>query len=229
MEFHARNIHAKIFRDKYDQQTISVMKRILVNNSNCVDVGCHRGIILREITRIAPKGCHYAFEPIPELYLYLIRNFPKVKVYNYALCDTKSEKSFQYVINNSPLSGFKKIIQNEPTKEITVNTELLDNVIPESTPIHFIKIDVEGAEFNVIKGSSETIKKNRPIIVFEHNLNAFDYYDTKPEDLYGFLFNQFGMRISLMERWLNGESSFGQEEFKKQIHNRINGYFIAYP
>ena len=229
LEFQARNLHARIFRDKYDKQTISVMKRVLKRNSNCVDVGCHRGIILREITRIAPEGCHYAFEPIPELYKYLKKHFPDVAVFNYALCDTEGEKTFQYIVNSPPLSGFKRIIQNEPTEEIRVEANLLDNVVPESIPIHFIKIDVEGAEFKVLEGSNRTIANHRPIIVFEHNLNALLHYDTKPEDLYGFLSNKCGMRISLMERWLSGDAPLRLEEFSEQIHNWTHGYYIAYP
>jgi FkbM family methyltransferase len=229
LEYHARIIHARIFRDEYDKQTIRVMKRILNKNSNCVDIGCNRGIILRVITRIAPNGYHYAFEPIPELYQYLVRHFPKVQVYKCALWDSKGEKTFQYIINNPPLSGFEKIVLYEPAVEIKVETKPLDMVIPESVPIHFMKIDVEGAEFQVLKGANRTINKHRPVIVFEFNLNAFNYYDTGPEDIYGFLVNECNMRISLMERWLKGEPSFNREEFSEQIHNGINGYFMAYP
>ena len=37
-----------------------------------------------------------------------------------------------------------------------------------SLPISVIKIDVQGAELSVIKGALSLIKKNKPIIVFEH-------------------------------------------------------------
>ena len=33
----------------YDMQTYEVMKRVLKKDSNCVDVGCHVGSILKEI------------------------------------------------------------------------------------------------------------------------------------------------------------------------------------
>jgi MoaA/NifB/PqqE/SkfB family radical SAM enzyme len=36
---------------QYDIQTLEVMKRVLQNDSNCVDVGCHQGSILREMLR----------------------------------------------------------------------------------------------------------------------------------------------------------------------------------
>ena len=51
----------------YDMQTLAIMKRILQEDSNCVDIGCYQGSILREILRFAPKGTHFAFEPLPRM------------------------------------------------------------------------------------------------------------------------------------------------------------------
>lgn len=229
VEYLARIVHARIFRDEYDRQTIAVMKRILRKDSNCVDIGCNRGILLRGITRIAPNGCHYAFEPIPELYQYLVRHFPNVRVHNCALWDSKGEKTFQHLVNNPPLSGFEKIVPVEPSVEIRVDSDRLDNVIPSSVPIRFMKIDVEGAEFQVLKGAHRIIDQHRPFLVFEFNPNAFHYYGTRPEDMYGFLANGCGMRISLMEHWLNGDPPISQEEFSDRVRNWTTGYFIAYP
>lgn len=50
----------------YDQQTVEVMRLVLENNSNCVDVGCHKGEILDEVIKLAPEGLHFAFEPLPD-------------------------------------------------------------------------------------------------------------------------------------------------------------------
>ena len=41
--------------------------------------------------------------------------------------------------------------------QIRVETERLDQVIPENTRIDFIKIDVEGAEFEVLKGAEKNL------------------------------------------------------------------------
>jgi hypothetical protein len=46
----------------YDIQTLEVMKRVLRKDSNCVDVGCHHGSILKMQMHFAPKGAHFAFE-----------------------------------------------------------------------------------------------------------------------------------------------------------------------
>jgi len=75
---------------QYDIQTLEVMKRILHIDSNCVDVGCHQGSILREMLHFAPKGTHFAFEPLPEMYQGLLESFgnlANIHLYDYALSD----------------------------------------------------------------------------------------------------------------------------------------------
>ena len=52
----------------YDRQAFEVMSRVLSPESCCVDIGCHKGQFLTEYMNCAPKGTHFAFEPIPYLY-----------------------------------------------------------------------------------------------------------------------------------------------------------------
>jgi len=51
-----------------DQQTLALMNGVLSVDSNCVDVGCHKGFFLRYMLDAAPRGRHFAFEPIPVLF-----------------------------------------------------------------------------------------------------------------------------------------------------------------
>lgn len=218
----------------YDMQTIEVMKQVLKNNSNCIDVGCHQGSILREILRLAPKGTHFVFEPLPEMYKGLLESFGKIHylhIYDYALSDVKGVTSFQHVVSNPGYSGFRKRRYdrpNEQIQEISVKTALLDNLIPKNIPIHFIKVDVEGAELQVFRGAKETIKKCRPVIVFEHGLGAADYYGTIPEHLFDLLAIQCGLRMFLMSDWLqsSGRDSLSREEFCEHFYSG-NYYFMA--
>ena len=174
----------------YDMQTIAIMKRSLREDSNCVDVGCCQGSILREILRFAPKGTHFAFEPLPGMYQGLREAFgslTSLHLDDYALSDTTGTTTFQHVVNNRAYSGLRQRRYDRPheqIEEIVVKTNLLDNLIPKHIAIQFIKVDVEGAELQVFKGAIETIKNSRPIIVFEHGLGAADYYGTSPENVY---------------------------------------------
>jgi len=221
----------------YDIETLEVMKRVLRQDSNCVDVGCHEGSILRVMLRLASKGTHFAFEPIPQMYRVLSDSFGSLEnlhLYDYALSDAAGTTSFQHVVSNPGYSGFLRRSYDRPDEEIrqiTVRTNLLDNLVPKELAIHFIKVDVEGAELQVFKGAVETIKRNRPVIIFEHGLGAADHYDTSPENVYDLLAGQCGLRLFLMTEWLksNGEAALSRDAFCHQFSSGNNYYFMASP
>jgi FkbM family methyltransferase len=218
--------------DVYDGQTFELMKRVLTRDSNCVDVGCHKGDILRGILRAAPDGTHYAFEPIPNLFDDLKTEFPSVHVLNIALSNVESVTSFQHVIGNPSYSGLKRRRydrEGEIVVEITVKTAPLDTVLPADFRLDFLKIDVEGAELQVLEGAVETISRNKPFVVFEHGLGGSDYYGTTPTSVYDLLTKRCGLSISLMEKWLGGGLPLTREEFVRQFDTGENYYFMAYP
>ena len=186
---------------QYDRLTLSILKHHLTPDSNCIDIGANRGSILREIIARAPHGQHFAFEPLPELAQYLSRTFPNVKVFPVALSNTPGQVEYTHVLQHPTRSSFKINNPNEPTEIITVKAERLDNLIPPDLPIRFIKLDVEGAEFQVLQGSVRTIRSNRPVIVFEHSDLAWRNYRIKSEQIYNLLTQECKLHISLLQNW----------------------------
>ncbi len=222
---------------QYDLQTLEVMKRVLSQHSNGVDVGCYRGTILRELVHRATCGHHFVFEPIPTLYdeLKIVwGRLPNVHLYDCALSDVAATSSFQHVISNPAFSGLRRRQYKKPDEdiqEITVKTDTLDHIIPNDVRIDFIKVDVEGAEYQVFKGALETLKSNKPVIIFEHGLGGADYYGTKPDDVYELLVGQCGLRLFLMGEWLqNGDRCpLSPNTFSDQFWSAENYYYMATP
>ncbi|MCU7801266.1 MAG: FkbM family methyltransferase [gamma proteobacterium symbiont of Lucinoma myriamae] len=219
----------------YDKLTELVMKKVLKPSSVCIDVGCHKGSILRLMMKYAPNGTFLAFEPLPHLYEKLIQDFrsDNIHLYNLALSNTEGESSFNYVISNPAYSGLIKRRYDRPKEtdtKIVVKTQQLDTILSNENigRVSFIKIDVEGAEYLVIDGAQARIKSDKPIIVFEHGVGGSDYYGKRPEDVFELLSIKCGLQISLMSRWLKGEPSLDLEAFCDQFYNRKNYYFIAY-
>jgi FkbM family methyltransferase len=215
---------------RYDEQTIAVIERGVGKSCNCVDVGCHVGAVLKHMLRVAPFGKHYAFEPLPHLYRGLVASFPNVRVYNLALSDSSGVAEFQHVVSNPGYSGFRQrgYAGTETIEKIQVTKDKLDHILPPDARIHFIKIDVEGGELEVLKGAMHTIRKNRPLIVFEHGLGASDYYGTTPYHVFDVL-AECGMNVNLMERWLSGRPAFVREEFANAYYHGGHFYFMAHP
>jgi len=217
---------------EYDKQTKLVLSKILREDSNCIDVGANRGEILQMIYEIAPKGKHFAFEPIPHLFQNLKLKFPEAQIFNEALSDKIGTLSFFHVVSNDGFSGFKKrpyLTKNPEIEEIKVKVTTLDKVIPNTIRIDFIKIDTEGAEMGVILGAKDLISRVRPVIIFEFEKKAASIYEnTNPKLLFDF-FNQIGYRISTMKRWLEQQPSLSKNDFLKLYDSEKEFYFIVYP
>lgn len=218
---------------KYDLQTLELIKKYCNKNSNCIDIGCYKGDIMDWYLRYASNGKHFGFEPIPYLYTDLTKkyNSKECSLYNLALSDKAGVVEFNYVKSDPGYSGFQEReyrTNREIIEKIQVKTKKLDDIIPINISIEFIKIDVEGAEFLVLKGAKQLIKRCKPIIVFEFEKAAGGYYGTTPEKMYKF-FDDIGFSISTMENYLNNESVLNLEMFCDQFENRYNYYFVAYP
>ena len=105
----------------------------------------------------------------------------------------------------------------------------LDEIIPRNQKIAFIKIDIEGGEFHAIKGGIETIRRGRPVIVFEASSRSTGLYGVKPDDVHSLVTETLGYELSTMERWLRRKAPLTRVEFDKNWHHGPEYYFIASP
>ena len=230
------SLHISLTRNqRYDADTRKIMGQVLLPDSNSIDVGCHRGEILDLMIRFSPSGRKIGFEPIPEFYQYLENKYSHdflVKIYPVALYDKAGTTSFQHVVNEPAYSGIKKRRydgKDVRINEITVETDLLDHFIPSDIPVGFIKIDVEGAELQVMRGGLKTIKRCRPVIIFECGIGASDFYGTRPEEVYDLISDQCQMKISTLRKYLKKESSLSKQEFTGLYYSEKEYYFVAHP
>jgi len=215
----------------YDALSIEVMRRVLRRDSTAVDVGAFEGGMLSHMTRFAPQGTHFAFEPLADRYERLVRMFPKVRIYPYAMGDSAGETLFHRAVRHPALSGLKgrDLESSEGIREERVAMETLDRVIPGDQPVALVKIDVEGAELGVFRGGIQTLRRTRPIIIFECGLGGADWFGVEPEQVHDCLTDTIGLRVSLLDRWLSGGVSLTREQFASQFRDRLNFFFLAHP
>jgi FkbM family methyltransferase len=219
---------------RYDRDTARILARVLRTDSSCADVGAHRGSLLEVMVRLAPKGRHFAFEPVPELAARLRRRFPEVEVHQVALSDATERSTFYHVVDDPGLSGLRRLPKVRPdaaVREITVSTRRLDEMIPPDVTLQFLKVDVEGAHLQVLRGGSNTIRRCRPTIVFEHGYMARETYATTSAMVWDLLVEQFGLRISQLADWLGGAPALTQEAFCASVglHAGSEFCFVSHP
>ena len=94
-------------------------------------------------------------------------------------------------------------------------------------PVEFIKIDVEGAEFEVLQGAWKVLQANKPLVLFECGLGGADVYGTTPDDIFD-LFASCDLSISTIEYFNAGKQPFSKIEFNGQFYKNYNIFFIAY-
>lgn len=205
-----------------------LMSFALRANSNCVDVGCHGGVVLKEMLRVAPKGMHVAYEPLPGLHRYLRRLFPDLDVRQVALSDRRGRADFYFVRSRPARSGLRRQpyppdVVDADIEPLTVATEDLDSSLPDGYAPDLIKIDVEGAEALVIQGGLRTITRHKPLIVFEYSIGARSY-GTTSESLYSLLCNDAGLRIFD----LDGDGPYSLQEFETAHDEQTHLNFLAH-
>lgn len=185
------------------------------------------------ILKWAPKGQHMGFEPIPQMYQDLVTKYaqnPHVDVCAIAASNAKGEATFNHVISNPAYSGLQKRSYDRPEErdtQITVQTDLLDNVVPEGRKIDLIKIDVEGGEMLVLEGARKLMARHKPLVVFEHGLGASDHYGSFPDKMFAY-FAGFEMGITTLSGFLKRQPGFTQAEFEAQYFEKRNYYFVAF-
>jgi len=200
-------------RDRTDNDRLrQLLAFSLREDSNCIDVGCHRGEVLAEMIRLAPRGRHIAFEPVPASYATLASAFPGADVRHAAASDADGEAEFVVVPDEPSFSGLRERTYPKAmrTERVTVSTQRLDTALPEGYVPHFVKIDVEGAELQVLAGARETLSRHRPIVWFEHGAGGADHYGTRPADVHRLLTGDIGLRIFDAD----GEGPYSEADFE---------------
>jgi FkbM family methyltransferase len=162
----------------------AILATSLHGTGSYIDIGANRGQVLREAVRVAPRGRHIAFEPIPRLADEIARAFPGVDCRRKALGAQVGRAQFCHYTKLDGWSGLRERpeISDERGRpeRIAVEVSTLDAEIGDLHP-SVVKIDVEGAELAVLEGGTAVLREARPLIVFEHVAAASVLYGAAPE------------------------------------------------
>ena len=157
----------------------AVLASTLSRADTYVDIGSNRGQILREAVRVAPQGRHIAFEPIPSLAADLAVAFPTIDCRQVALSASPGTAEFCHFRSLDGWSGLRRSPQisdrDGDPEYITVNVSTLDAELGGVDP-RVVKIDVEGAELDVIEGGRSLLARSRPVLIVEHVPAAAELY-----------------------------------------------------
>jgi FkbM family methyltransferase len=152
----------------YQQATIDAAYRYVSKFDCVVDVGANIGLFSVRFSKDFTQVI--SFEPTSVNYECLQENtstLDNIKIYKLGLGEVESTAVISLPAESNNCGAFSIIdFNNHPgdvlTETITINTLDSYNLTPD-----LIKIDVQGFDLNVLKGSINTIKTYRPIIISE--------------------------------------------------------------
>lgn len=168
----------------------AILASSLHRRATYVDVGANRGQILSEAVRIAPQGRHIVFEPIPGLATELAREFPTAECRQMALGARSETTQFCHFRSLDGWSGLRRSRQISDDRGdpefIEVEVSTLDAEIGGLSP-RVVKIDVEGAELEVIEGGRALLLEVKPVLILEHVSSAAELYGRSSHELWELL------------------------------------------
>lgn len=157
-----------------------------------VDAGANKGAYLYWLRRaVGPDGTVFAFEPQPELATYLQgicekMNWPNVNVQGCALSDrTGTARLHVPGEKDSPGASLESAAADRPGHFYDCQITTLDQHLAEARRVSLLKVDVEGHELNLFRGGEQTLRKHKPVIVFECEARHLTRH--APADVFKFL------------------------------------------
>tara|TARA_E500000178_G_scaffold331455_1_gene364375 strand:+ start:5109 stop:5813 length:705 start_codon:yes stop_codon:yes gene_type:complete len=185
--------------DLYHQRKIlKFVKNNKIEIKNIIDIGSHKGKYFDLFYKNFNINRAILIEPQIDYFNYLkskYKNKKKIKIFNNAISSSKLLKYFY--INRHDLTSSLNLInrknnflklkskifgfdlKNMIKKKVKIRTETLDNLLKKSKvkKIDLVKIDTEGHELEVLRGSKKYIKKFKIILIEFRRDNVYKNYN----------------------------------------------------
>lgn len=152
--------------------TCRVIKKLLTEGMTAIDIGANVGSLTLACARaVGHTGKVYAFEPEP-IYATLLREMLElngiswVELQSLAISRSNGAATFHV----SPIGGHSSLYElpyeeRAHQLDVEVQTSKLDDALPSTHGIDLIKMDVEGAELDVLAGMPSIIKANPELTI----------------------------------------------------------------
>jgi FkbM family methyltransferase len=216
----------------FEAKLESFYDKLSLSGKTVIDVGAHVGRHTLPLARkIGPDGLLCAFEPVPAIRGLLNQNLASsglnnVAVYPFALSDRRHVADFNFIPNLPEESGLnKRHIYNAVPDEfriLKVGVFRLDDLIPSKQPVSFMKIDVEGAELDVLRGAADLLEASRPVVAFECGAASFLGYHETPEKLFD-IFSALGYQtFSIVGERMTDADAFARAAYAQNSWDYVS-------
>ena len=222
-----------IFLNIKNEKKIINVRKLLRNQpqTTIIDVGSNVGSVALPLSKFFNKSFIFAIEPTVYAYKKLKKNInlnfdlkKRIKILNYFISNKSSKVNYAHSSWNFNKKNKRHSIHLGSLKKITQNNTIsLDKLIAkENRKIHFIKIDVDGYELDVLKSAAKSIKKFKPIIHIEFAPYLHSEFGYSTNNLISFIENK--IKYKFYNEDLKKIENI--KDYVKKINNRSENFFL---
>ena len=188
------------------QCIINLINKFNYHDMVYCDVGGCIGELLQYYCQIMKRG--YVFEPNIHNYEYLKNEYSNrgVVVENLAIHSSSGDLNFMSKMGDQPgdhegkLVRFQEDVDEDKYKLNKVSCITLDEYFKDKD-IDFIKIDVEGGEWDVLRGAEKIMSEGKVIFQIEFHLD--DGWENRYELIYDRGYNIYSLDFELLDKDCN--------------------------
>jgi FkbM family methyltransferase len=196
-----------ILNDEYRLRKVDIS-----NYKTILDIGAHIGTFSLQTAANLKKAKIYCYEALPENYNLLKYNVALNKLknifcFNLAVCNSEGQVNFFVSESNR---GGHSLYSNDSCKQIKVKTTTLEKIFKSNNieTIDLLKMDCEGAEYDILLNTPlKYLKKIKSIVMEQHMTpSILQRYDPKSIER---KLKQAGFKIKILKRiFYPGEGRF---------------------
>lgn len=178
------NKHRSFAYGSWEPEVVDAISRVVRPGMRVIDIGAHGGFYALLLAKlVGASGAVVAFEPLPANFRMLEENvamngLSNVTLERSAVCSHSGQFELEVPdVDAAALAG--PVGDSEQAKAMTVPCVSLDDYFsPQRDRTDFIKMDVEGAEGDVLKGAKNIMVLYHPTMMIE--LHNVEHAETHP-------------------------------------------------
>jgi FkbM family methyltransferase len=174
----------------YEPAETAVMRRLIAPGMSVLDIGANIGYYtLLFANLVGPEGKVHAFEPAPKALRLLRKNINANTLTNVIVhaCAAGADITEERLYLNDYNAGDNRIYKSDGMESVAITVRTIDSLVPENQRVDFIKMDVQGYEWHVIRGAKRIIEGDRPSIVLEFSPRGIARCGGSAKDLLRYL------------------------------------------
>jgi len=176
---------------EYERETQAIFLKMIARGSVVYDLGAHRGFFsLLAAKIVGPQGRVLAFEPSSRNEHILraqaaLNGFVQIASYPFAIGAARGTVDFSDLeddMANTLVTSSPRFARSRSVRK--VEARRLDDLLGGEMPApQFIKMDIEGAEFDALSGARECLARHRPVLYVSMHENHLPGVERKCLDL----------------------------------------------